>query len=148
MLADEDQSVGQDIQSHGETSARNPHHELVLFEFFATLVVNAHVGILMGRMFEPGDASVVIGQNAEDFVELAVDRVESRIHPIESRVHRIESLLHGEEQFVPRLRHLGAKRFFGFRNSAVAVDEHRQRDDHGERHGHQLGVGQHVVFVF
>jgi dTDP-4-amino-4,6-dideoxygalactose transaminase len=43
MLADEHQSVGQDVEGHGEPATRYTHHELVLFEFFAALFVYTHV---------------------------------------------------------------------------------------------------------
>ena len=42
VLADEHQSIGQQIERDGEPPAGNTHHELVFFELFATLFVYAH----------------------------------------------------------------------------------------------------------
>lgn len=80
MLADENQGVGQDIEGDGETSTGNTHHELVLFEFVAPIFVYAHRGILAGRMFEFGDAGLVVAKDTKNFVEFAVDGVEANVH--------------------------------------------------------------------
>lgn len=72
MLAHQDKRVGEDIESDSETAAGNTHHELVFFEFFATLFVYAHTGILTVRRFESCYTSFVIADDAENLVQLAV----------------------------------------------------------------------------
>src|SRR3954463_15333247 len=48
VLADENESVGEHVQRDGELAARLAHHELVLFQFFAALFVDAHLFIVTG----------------------------------------------------------------------------------------------------
>jgi hypothetical protein len=116
MLSDQDQCIGENVKRYGETSARDTHHELVFFEFFATVFVNAHRAILARRMFELGDAGLVVAEYAEDFVELSIDRTESRVHlcfeRVESCIDGSKTLLHRERKFASHLAHLGAQGFF------------------------------------
>ena len=42
VLADEHQSIGDAVEGDGEATAVAAHHEFVLFEIFATLLVNRH----------------------------------------------------------------------------------------------------------
>src|ERR1022692_830493 len=53
VLSHEHQRVGEDIERDGEPAARHPHHELMLFQFFAALFVDTHNLIL--RLSDVGE---------------------------------------------------------------------------------------------
>src|SRR5579863_5819699 len=80
-------------------------------------------------LFDGSEARLVVADNAQDFVQLAVDCVEAQFHC--------------ESEIAPKPSDFGAESLFGFGDAAVAVDQHRQRNDYGKRQRHHLPVGHH-----
>ncbi len=66
MLADQNERVREHIESDGEAASGHAHHELVLFEFIAPLIVHAHV-FYSSYMSIPGWP--VSGQRERELIE-------------------------------------------------------------------------------